>query len=238
LLGCIDWETVWSLQRRLVYETAGQSQPLVTLLCCEHPELITVGRSGSRAHIHLTDEELTRHRLMWRWVGRGGGCVYHAPGQLCLYPILSLERWGWSVGEYLRRLQRALCSTLQSLNIQPLLREGHFGVWGRSGLLAAVGVAVRGWVTCHGAYLNVNPSMGRLALVDAIPADSAGRGQKTAPSCLLAERRLPVRMTSVRAAVVQSFADSFSCDHHHIHSGHPLLAKRLELSREPVARAS
>jgi lipoate-protein ligase B len=34
--------------------------------------------------------------------------VLHAPGQLAVYPIVPLGLFGWTVGEYLRRLQRGM----------------------------------------------------------------------------------------------------------------------------------
>ena len=80
------------------------------------------------------------------------------------------------VGEYLRRLQQGLCRTLR-IALQPVVLPGRLGVWGRSGMLAAVGVAVQNWVTCHGAFLNVNPSMARLASSIRLPKAAArGRG--------------------------------------------------------------
>jgi lipoyl(octanoyl) transferase len=229
---------VFALQRRLVYEIAGDLGRRVIVLCCEHPDVITVGRHGSRAHVRRTAEQLRCERLSLRWVGRGGGCVLHAPGQLCIYPLLSLESFGWSVGEYLRRLQAGLCATLQDLNVRPQVYEGQFGIWGRSGLLAALGVAVRKWITSHGAFLNVHPALDRYAWIDALPPEAAPAGQRTTFSCLLAERRLAVRMSGVRAALVPRLAESFSCSRYHIHTGHPLLRKLSESRRESVARAS
>ena len=49
LLGVVDFEACLALQQRLVYETAGRSDGQITLLVCEHPLSITVGRQGSRA---------------------------------------------------------------------------------------------------------------------------------------------------------------------------------------------
>jgi lipoyl(octanoyl) transferase len=238
LLGRIPWEDALALQRRLVYEAGGDVRQHITVLLCEHPEVITVGRDGSRGHIRYTDEQLRRERLPVRWVGRGGGCVLHAPGQLCVYPILSLRRCGWSVGDYLRRLHAGLREALEPLSIRAFERHGRFSVWGRSGLLAALGVSVQNWVTCHGAFVNVNPAMSRFALIDTIAPEAADDGEKTTMSCLLAERRLAVRMTSFRAALVPSLATAFSCSRYHVCSGHPLLRKRAEPSRERIARAS
>ena len=238
LLGCVAWDDVWALQRRLVYEARGDSRPRITVLCCEHPRLLTIGRGGSRAHVRLTDEQIRREQLAVRWVGRGGGCVLHAPGQLCVYPIVALDRCGWSVGEYLRRLQTGLCATVQLCGLHPDVSARQFGVWGRTGLLAAIGVSVQNWVTCHGAFLNVNPPLTLCSQIDALDPGNAEPGRKTTFSCLLAERRLAVRMQSVRAALVASLAESFSCARHHLYTGHPLLFAKIEKSREPIARAS
>jgi lipoyl(octanoyl) transferase len=101
-------------------------------------------------------------------------------------------------------------------HIEAVLPDRH-GVWGRTGQLAAIGVAVRHWVTYYGAYLNVCPPMGLFRLVESDP-----RGQ-TQMSCLVAERRGPVRMTAVRAALVRRLTECFGCDRYHLYTGHPRL---------------
>ena len=164
LLGSVDYEDCQWLQRRLVYEVGGHDDGRIIVLLCEHPPLISVGRRGSRGHIRWTNEQLRRRRLDVRWVNRGGGCVLHAPGQLAIYPIVPLAWHGWTVGEYLRRLQQAVLQTLDEFRIRAETYAPWAGVWGRSGQLAACGVAVRDWITCHGAFLNVNPGDDELPL--------------------------------------------------------------------------
>ena len=80
LLGEIDFDTCLALQQRLVYETSGAADGPITLLICEHSPLITVGRSGSRSHLHISSEELTSQQVNVRWLNRGGGCLVHLPG--------------------------------------------------------------------------------------------------------------------------------------------------------------
>ena len=92
LLGSIDFESALALQRRLIYQVAGERSG-AALVLCEHPPLITVGRQGSRSHILCDSEELRARRWKVRWVNRGGGCLLHQPGQLAVYPILPLDRW-------------------------------------------------------------------------------------------------------------------------------------------------
>src|SRR5438105_4236030 len=100
LLGCVPFEDVLSLQRRLVDRVENQRDESA-LIICEHPPIITVGRLGSRAHIHYDVDELHLRGWAVRWVNRGGGCVFHAPGQLAIYPILPLDRLGLKLHDYL-----------------------------------------------------------------------------------------------------------------------------------------
>ena len=70
LLGTLPFDQVHELQQRLAYETAGEREARATLLLCEHPPLITIGRQGSRLHVRADDEELARRGLAVQWVNR------------------------------------------------------------------------------------------------------------------------------------------------------------------------
>ena len=87
------WSTTWA--------SAGDGGG--SLVLCEHPPTISVGRSGSRAHILLDDEELRGRGVAVRWVNRGGGCVLHLPGQLVGYLALPLAASGLDVRALSRR---------------------------------------------------------------------------------------------------------------------------------------
>lgn len=230
LLGRVDFDDCLALQHRLAYEAGGRDGGQIDVVLCEHPAMITIGRAGSRSQVRLSQEELKRRQLSIRWVGRGGGCVLHAPGQLAIYPIVPLEWFDWTVGEYLRRFRLGVTSALASLGVSTTLSESGFGVFGRSGPLAVMGVGVRNWTTVHGAFLNVNPAMTHYGFVDVCSPQHAVC-QKTTMGCVVAERRRPVKMTAVRAALVEQLADSFGCQRYHLHTGHPLL-RELQKRKE------
>jgi lipoyl(octanoyl) transferase len=237
LLGQVDYDRCLQLQRRLVYEAQTTRVRRIVVLLAEHPELITVGRSGSRAHIRWTNEELRGERLTVRWVGRGGGCILHAPGQLAIQPIIPLDSFSWDPPLFLERLSQAVQTALASIQVSTSRRPGSYGIWGRSGLLAAAGVSIRQGVSCHGIFLNVHPALGRFRFVDAIPPDKIPVGEKTTMSSLLAERRQPARMPAVRAALIESLSAAFDCERHNLHTGHPWLPK-VAAQREVFSRAS
>lgn len=226
LLGQVELDVCLALQRRLVYEAGNGDAPL-TIILCEHPEAITVGRSGSRGHIRLSPDELARRRFDVRYLGRGGGCVLHGPGQLAIYPIVPLAQRGWTVGGYLRRLQSGLAAALAELRVPTTERPGRFGLWGRSGQLAAVGVVVQANVAWQGAFLNVSPQSQALGYVDTDP-DAAREGGKTAMGSMVSETGRRVTMPMVRSAVVPHLASALECDRHHLHTGHPLVAAVAE----------
>src|SRR5208337_28176 len=107
LLGCVPFEPLLRLQRRLHFEITGDRRQ-AALIVCEHPPTITVGRHGSRCHIHLEPEELQLRGWPIRWVSRGGGCILHVPGQLALYPVLPLDRLHCDINRYLHTLGEAI----------------------------------------------------------------------------------------------------------------------------------
>jgi len=146
--------------------------------------------------------------------------MVHCPGQLAIYPIIPLRWHAFSVGEYIERLQAGIVETLDDLGVRSYTRPAEFGVWGRTGRLATLGMAVRNWVTYHGAFLNVCPAMGLFRLVEIDPR------QKTRTSSLVAEHRGQAKMTAVRAALVQHLATAFGCERYHLYTGHPLLRER------------
>ena len=77
MLGLVDFAELQVLQRRIVYDLGEQGAPRSIL--CEHPPTISIGRSGSRAHIAADDEMLQGMGIRTFYVNRGGGCVLHLP---------------------------------------------------------------------------------------------------------------------------------------------------------------
>jgi lipoyl(octanoyl) transferase len=229
LLDVVDFEDCQSLQRRLAYDAITRADGRIVVLICQHPPLITIGRSGSRAHVRMTGAELAQRQLEIRYVGRGGGAILHAPGQLAIYPIVPLADYGWTVGDYMRRLQQALTDLLMEYKVKPVAVSGSMALAGRGGVLAALGVSVRSGVSMHGAFLNVNPDMRDFGRVDV-----AG-GQTM--SSLLSHRALPTKMSKVRAALITHLAEALLLERYHLHTGHPLLAElpRQNDTREAAA---
>ena len=217
LLAEVDFEAGLRFQRRLHYEISG-NRGQSALILCEHPPLITVGRQGSRAHILCEAPELRARRWNLRWVNRGGGCLLHLPGQLAIYPIVPLERFGLGLDDYLKRLYAVGLSVLADFDIEGTIHPEVSGIRVGSRLIAAVGVAVRDWVATFGLHLNINP--------DLEPFHRVRWGSQDEPpmTSLERERRGRVRPALVRQRFVEHFTTQFAFDRQALFSDHPTLA--------------
>ena len=217
LLHRIEFGRCLALQQRVARNMATQLDGNISLLLCEHPNVITVGRDGSAAGMHFDAGLLRSRQIEVHWVKRGGGCMLHTPGQLAVYPIVPLRWHGLSVGQFLDRFQSGLLAALVDLGLHPELATDGRGIMGRTGRIVSLGIAVRDWITSHGAFVNVNPSMGLFRLLE------SSRDEASRMGCLVAERQQPVKMTSVRTELIRQLATAFGCDRYHLHTGHPLL---------------
>lgn len=218
LLGGLPFETALALQRALVYQVSGERHN-AALLLCEHPPLITVGREGNPAQIGFDPDELRARRWPVRWVNRGGGCLLHLPGQLAVYAVIALDRYGLGVTAYLQRLQRVFVAVLDDFGVQAGTRAGHPGVWVGPRRIADGGVAVRDWVSYFGLCFNINPDLQPFR-------DMRGRRADESPmTSLERERRGPLRTATVRERIVEDFARIFALDRTALFFNHPLLTK-------------
>jgi lipoyl(octanoyl) transferase len=216
-LNRLPFAQCMELQHRLIAELGSRDDGQIVLLLCEHPNIITIGRGGSTGEVNRESRALKSREIEAIYTNRGGGCLLHCPGQLAIYPLVPLNWHGFTVGEFLERLQVGIVETLDELNIHGQVLPSRHGIWGRTGQLAAIGVAVRNWVTYFGAYLNVDPPLGLFRIVDSDPLSH------TQMSSMVTERRGPVRMTTIRATLVRHLTEVFGCDRYHLYTGHPML---------------
>lgn len=129
MLGLVDFSEVQQLQRRIVYNLGEQGG--AALVLCEHEPTISVGRSGSRAHIVPDDESLRALGIKVHWVNRGGGCVLHLPGQLAANFALPLDRFNLTLNDYLKRLHETILAVLEEFDLHGTIRTDLPGVFGR-----------------------------------------------------------------------------------------------------------
>ena len=218
LLGCVDFDSALFLQQRLVYEISGRSDTQGSLILCEHPPIVTVGREGSRVHVLADSSELVSRQIDVRWSNRGGGCLMHAPGQLAVYPILPLDRLELGLSEYRQLLEESAIEVCNQFQVRAHRDHDRPGVWSRWGQVAHLGIAVRSWVAYHGLFLNVSPAADLMRLVQS-------NGDDDRVTSLAAHSYRPNSMGRVREGMIQQLAARLGYEQYHIYTGHPLLKR-------------
>ncbi len=163
-LGKRDYSYTWEMQKalhRLVCEYEGKEK----LLLVEHNPVITLGRRAKETNILLPEAELKRKGVEVYRIERGGDVTFHGPGQLVGYPILNLKKRGLSIHSYITSLEESLINLLRKYEINGFRKEKMIGVWTEEGKIAAIGVAVKNWVTFHGFALNVITALSYFNLI-------------------------------------------------------------------------
>lgn len=227
LAGRIGWEAHAAMAERLAWEVSEPGGRPPTLVISELEPAITIGRMGSRADVDLSAEELRSHRLEIRFVGRGGGAVLHGPGQVFVSLFAALEDLGLGrhdVGAHVARLESGLEAALRRLGCAPWRRPGMHGLFGRTGMLAAVGIAVRRGVACHGGFVNVCPALEMFHRVRTAAVPPGGQPSTMATmGSVEAELRRKIRIQEARTVLVESIAAGCGFSRTQIQSGFPFV---------------
>ena len=200
--GLVPYPEAWALQNRLADARRAGLAP-DTLILLEHPHTYTIGRSGTRDHVFLTEAELATRGIICLDVDRGGDVTYHGPGQLVGYPIFDLGPQP-DVGRYLRNLEDCLIDTLADFGIAGGRLSGYTGVWIGDRKIAAIGVKVSQGVTTHGFALNVTTDLSLFTHI--LPC---GISDKGVTSMAVELGRAPV-MAGVEDRVVAHFSERFA----------------------------
>ena len=224
-LGLIAYAEAWELQKRVVAaRKAGAIEDV--LLFCEHPHVITLGRSGNRANLLASESVLRQKGVEFFETSRGGDITYHGPGQIVGYPILNLGAIRRDVVWYVRTLEEAMIRATADLGIAARREPGKTGIWvdadqvadrskrdsspalgmtdQQAEKLAAIGVHISRWVTSHGFAYNVATDLRYFELI--VPCGIADR-KATSLEKLLGRR---VSLEEIRPLLVKQVCEVFA----------------------------
>jgi lipoyl(octanoyl) transferase len=135
------------------------------LLFCEHPPVITLGKTGKDTHLLMSEDWLKQRGIEFFHINRGGDITFHGPEQIVGYPILDLDNFFTDIHKYLRLLEEVIILTLAEYGIKGGRIPKATGVWidadlpGKSRKICAMGIKCSRWVTMHGFALNVNTDL-------------------------------------------------------------------------------
>ncbi len=177
-LGLTDFKEAWDYQEKLFNEIVQikinnrnipadcQIPTPNYLLLCEHPHVYTLGNSGNKEHLLISEQQLIQKNASYYKINRGGDITYHGPGQIVGYPILDLDNFFTDIHKYLRFLEEIIILTLAEYGIDAGRSIGETGVWldaenpSKARKICAMGVRASRWVTMHGFAFNINTDLG------------------------------------------------------------------------------
>jgi len=153
--GLIDYLEAWERQKQIANDIIAKRDRNVFVVC-EHPSVITVGRTGKKENILLPLKLLESKGIKVVYNDRGGDVTLHNPGQLVGYPIFNLYDYKTDLHWFLREIESAIIELLSSFNIVGERIKGLTGVWvEQQRKICAIGIHCSRWVTSHGFALNV-----------------------------------------------------------------------------------
>jgi lipoyl(octanoyl) transferase len=183
-LGLIPYQIAWDYQENLLENIVRQKldceklpeekRPITDnyLLFCEHPNVYTLGKSGSKDNLLINNVQLGAKKAEFIRTNRGGDITYHGPGQIVGYPVLNLSYFANGVRQYIEKLEESIILSLNEFGLKGERLDGATGVWldvkslYKTRKICAIGVRTSHWVTMHGFALNVNTDLDYFSMIN------------------------------------------------------------------------
>lgn len=197
-LGRVEFERCLEWQRGLVkLRREGMARDIIIMV--EHPPVVTIGKDG-----HSENYESLKQQPYF--IERGGDVTYHGPGQLVIYFIFNLARRGRDIHDFMARIQDGIIQTLATIDIEASKGKKHTGVWVAGQKIASIGIAVKNWISFHGAAVNLNTDLTEFEQINpcGLEADVMTSAEK------LLNRK--VDMKEFGRALLEAYGKIFSTD--------------------------
>ena len=224
-LGVKSYKPTWDYQEELLLKNTqlksinrANDQPAIQantehrLLMVEHPPVFTLGKSGKREHVLVSEEQLQNLGIEFYHINRGGDITYHGLQQVVGYPILDLDKFKTDLGWYLRSLEEVIIQVIAEYGLKGDRSSGETGVWlspedpFMARKICAMGIKCSRWITMHGFALNVNTDLSHFEYI--VPCGIQGK----AVTSLEKELGRKVDYAEVKQKIKFHFEQVFDCD--------------------------
>ncbi|MAM87267.1 MAG: octanoyltransferase [unclassified Hahellaceae] len=144
----------------------------------DHQPVFTQGQAGKPQHL-LTEPDGGNGQVLLAGIplvqtDRGGQVTYHGPGQLVVYPLLQLSRYGLQPRSLVSLLEATVVSTLADFGIAAAAKREAPGVYvsADGSKIASLGLRITRGYCYHGLAINVDMDMKPFRLIN--PCGYAG----------------------------------------------------------------
>jgi len=174
------------------------------LILCEHEPVFTLGKSGKRENILVSNEDMNAEFFH---VNRGGDVTFHGPGQLVVYPILDLDVLQIGLAQYILQLEETIIVSLKEYGLKGERIEDAAGIWLRDNTdrkVGAIGVKASRNITMHGIAININTDLSYFDKIRACGLEGKGT------TSIQKELREETSLEDYKKIFTKKFSDVFS----------------------------
>jgi lipoyl(octanoyl) transferase len=157
-LGLSEYQPTWELMKRFTIQRDADTRDEIWLV--QHPPVYTQGQAGKPEHLlHVTAIPVVK-------IDRGGQITYHGPGQIVMYLLLDLRRWGLNVRQLVRLMEQAVIDLLASYGVAAHGRTAAPGVYVGEAKIAALGLKIKNGCCYHGLSFNADMDLAPFANIN------------------------------------------------------------------------
>ncbi len=149
------YETLWHAMRD--FTDARDEKTPDACWVVEHQPVYTQGQNGKAEHI------LNPQNIPVVKTDRGGQVTYHGPGQLVIYVLFELKRYGLGVRQLVNLLENSVVALLADHQIKAQARCDAPGVYVGDAKICSIGLRIRRGCSYHGLALNVDMDLSPFA---------------------------------------------------------------------------
>ncbi|MDJ0917087.1 MAG: lipoyl(octanoyl) transferase LipB [Woeseiaceae bacterium] len=157
-LGRQEYEPLWRAMQSFTDTRDDEQQDEIWFT--EHPPVFTLGVNADRSHV------LAPGDIPVVQIDRGGQVTYHGPGQLMIYPLISLKRASLGVRDLVTALEQSVVDLLEDYGVSAAARPDAPGVYVDGSKIASVGLRIRRGCSFHGMALNVDVNREHFARIN------------------------------------------------------------------------
>lgn len=147
-MGLVEYQPAWDAMKQFTAQRTPATPDEIWVL--QHAPVYTQGQAGKPEHL------LDAHGIPVVKIDRGGQITYHGPGQIVMYVLLDLRRWGLNVRQFVRLLEQSVIDLLSAHGVHAEGREDAPGVYVNGAKIAALGLKIRNGCCYHGLSFNVD----------------------------------------------------------------------------------
>lgn len=173
-LNTLPYAQALELMEKIHSEMVADETKEGIILVVQHPPTVTMGNRNLLEDMIVPPDQLKFKGVAYHKIDRGGSVTVHEPGQVVIYPIFNMTKYGHTVRSYVCALEQAMIDTCAHYGVKAARDSINPGVWVGENKIGAVGIRILNKVTKHGLAFNVTNSLETFQTI--VPCGLRGRG--------------------------------------------------------------